>query len=185
MKVAGSTPVARTRLPRKAKSANLLVMSPDGIISLPMTGTIYFAVNWEKLPEVFAAFLTPVVAVTTVYIAIQQYRINRQEYRLALRDRRLKTFEATVELIATVIQTATAKTTDLTQFLAGTIERDFLFGSDVTGYLKTLYDKAVDVHVLSDADGQEQRKRWKATLVWFSGQDEEARKVFGKYLTFK
>ena len=69
---------------------------------------------------------------------------------------------------------------DLTKFLVETSERDFLFGSDVTAYLKTVYDKAVDLYALADAKGEEQIAQWKAAVLWFSGQSEEARKTFVK-----
>jgi len=141
-------------------------------------------IDWEKLVHVLAALLTPLIAVITVYIAWQQYKINKGQFRLALRDRRLKVFEATIELIATVLRTAKVEQADLTKFLVGTSERDFLFGSDVSAYLKSVYDKAVDLYALADAQGEEQTAQWKEAAKWFSGQSEEARKIFGKYVAF-
>jgi hypothetical protein len=47
-------------------------------------------IDWEKVVRVFSAFLTPVIAITTATIALQQYLLNRNQFRLALLDRRLK-----------------------------------------------------------------------------------------------
>jgi hypothetical protein len=142
-------------------------------------------IDWEKVVRVFSALLTPLIAIITIYIALQQYKINREQFKLALRDRRMKVFEATIELIVAVLRTAKVEQTDLTKFLVGTSERDLLFGSDITDYLKTVYDKAVDLYALADAAGEEQKAQWKAAVMWFSGQSEEARKKFAKYIAFK
>ncbi|SRR5260221_4893508 len=150
------------------------------ILAMHFTCTI----DWEKVVRVFSALLTPLIAIIAAYVAYQQYKVNRNQFRLTLRDRRLKVFEATIELIVAVLRTSKAEQADLTKFLVGTSERDFLFGSDITDYLKTVYDKAVDLYALSDARGEEQIAQWKAAVLWFSGQSEEARKKFAKYVAF-
>jgi hypothetical protein len=129
--------------------------------------------------------LTPLIAIITAYIAVQQYKLNRAQFKLALRDRRMKVFEATIELIVAVLRSAKVEQTDLTKFLVGTSERDLLFGRDIGAYLNDVYDKAVDLYALVDAKGEEQIAQWKAAVGWFSRQSEEARKKFAKYIAFE
>jgi hypothetical protein len=148
--------------------------------------------GWEQvvkvltgLVSVFSALLTPVIAVVAVYIAWQQYKTNKNQFRLALFDRRSKVFNSTGELIATVLRLARVEKADLTKFLWETRESEFLFGSDIAAYLHELYGKASDVYSLEAATDEEPRKHRVATLLWFSGQGDEAKKKFGKYMAFR
>jgi hypothetical protein len=145
-------------------------------------GHLACTIDWEKVVRVFSALLTPLIAIIAVYIALQQYKVNKGQFKLALRDRRKDVFEATIELIVAVLKTAKVEHADLTKFLVGTSERDFLFGSDINAYLNNVYDKAVELYALTDAKGDEQIAKWKAAVLWFGGQAEEARKKFAKYI---
>jgi hypothetical protein len=49
--------------------------------------------------EVFQAMLTPVIGITTAYIAWQQYRIAREKARVERYDRRVKIFKETMLFI--------------------------------------------------------------------------------------
>lgn len=141
-------------------------------------------IDWEKVVRVFSAFLTPVIAVTTATIAIQQYLLNRNQFRLALLDRRLKVFEATIELIATVIRTSRVDQPDLNKLLIGTSERGFLYGSDVASHLDGIYNKAVEIQAIGHPVPQGQAHQHQAAVTWFSGKTEETRKAFSKYVAF-
>jgi hypothetical protein len=147
-------------------------------------GLLACTIDWEKVVRVFSAFMTPLIAIIVAYIALQQYKVNRGQFKLALLDRRMKVFEATIELIVAVLRAGKLEHTDLTKFLVGTSERDFLFGSDINVYLKNVYDKAVELYALTDAKSDQQIAQWKAAVLWFSGQSEEARKKFAKYIAF-
>jgi hypothetical protein len=60
-----------------------------------------------------------------------------------------------------------------------------LFGADIAAYLHELYGKASDVYSLEDATDEGPKNQRKAALKWFSGQGDEAKKNFGKYMAFK
>jgi hypothetical protein len=74
---------------------------------------------------------------------------------------------------------------DLKEFLWDTKESEFLFGSDIKAYLHELYGKASDVYALENPVDDEQRSLRKETLKWFSGQGDELKKKFGKYMAFR
>jgi hypothetical protein len=143
------------------------------------------AIDWGKVATVVSAFLTPVIAITTATIAYQQFRLNKNQFRLALLERRLRVYEATIELIATILKTATVVQDDLTKFLVGTSERDFLFGKDVSDFLDGVYGKAVDLYAVGHPAPPAQVPQWNAAILWFSGKTEDARKAFSKYIAFR
>ena len=143
------------------------------------------SIDWEKVVRVFSALLTPVIALLATYIAWQQHRTNRNQFRLALLEKRLKVFNGAGELISTVMRKAKIDTDGLSKFLWETREGEFLFGPDITAYLSELYGKAADVHVFEDAPDQESKNQRKQALLWFSGQGDELKKKFGKYMAFK
>lgn len=142
-------------------------------------------IDWEKVVRVSSAFLTPVIALVTAYIAWQQHKTNKNGFRLALFERRLKVFNSATELIFKTIEDADIQIPDLKQFLWDSRESEFLFGADIAGYLKELYDRAANLHVLSAANNPETAAAQTQVLHWFSGQGDEAKKRFGKYMAFK
>jgi hypothetical protein len=67
--------------------------------------------------DLFAALLTPVIAIVTTYIAIQQYCANQLRLRHDLYDRRLALYNAVAEFIANVMQSGTANRAQLVTLL--------------------------------------------------------------------
>jgi hypothetical protein len=143
------------------------------------------SIDWEKVVKVFAALLTPTIGCLAVYIAWQQHKTNKNQFRLALLDRRAKVFNATGELIGRILRRGKVYNEDLMQFLYDTRENEFLFGPDIAAYLHELYGKASDIYSLEDAVDEEPKKQRIAALKWFSGQGDEAKKNFGKYMAFR
>jgi hypothetical protein len=144
---------------------------------------ILHAVDPEKLVGVFAALLTPTIAGIAVYIAWQQHKINRGQFRLALLERRFRVFDATGELIATVLRQGRVSAEDLQKFLWETRDNEFLFGADIKAHLDEVYKQASSVYALEGA-GPNAAERV-AALKWFVGQYEEVKQKFAKYMTFR
>jgi hypothetical protein len=141
--------------------------------------------DWEKVVPLLTAMLTPAIALLAAYIAWQQHKTNRNQFRLSLFERRYKLFDSTSKLIATVLKRGKIANTDLEEFLWDTKESEFLFGNDIKTYLAELYDKAVDVYSLEAAADDPQKEKRKQTLLWFSGQGDEIKKRFGRYMAFR
>jgi hypothetical protein len=110
---------------------------------------------------------------------------QQNQFRLALLERRLKVFDSTAELIGKVLRQAKVNLSDLSEFLMGTDQREFLFGSDIAAYLDEVYGKASDFHALEGAADEEPKQKRMAALKWFSGQGDEAKKKFSIYMAFK
>jgi hypothetical protein len=141
--------------------------------------------DWEKIVPILSAMLTPAIALLATYIAWQQYKTNRDHFRLGLFKRRSKLFDSTGKLIGTVLGRAKVTDADLKEFLWDTKESEFLFGSDIKAYLHDLYGKASDLYALENPADEEQKNQRKQTLLWFSGQGDELKKKFGKYMAFR
>src|SRR5882724_9242365 len=107
----------------------------------------------ENLLKLLAGALTPMIAVVTAYIAIQQYRTNKRKaesdmrfaqskQRLDLYDRRLSVFNAALDFIATVQHMPTEKSHEpLFTFHRAISESYFLFDQDLLDYLQLLKAK--------------------------------------------
>jgi hypothetical protein len=141
--------------------------------------------DWGKIIPILSAMLTPAIALLAAYIAWQQHKVNRNQFRLGLFERRYRLFDSTGKLIGTVLGRGRIVDADLKEFLWDTKESDFLFGADIKTYLNELYSKASDVYALENPVEEEQREKRKQTLLWFSGQGDELKKKFGKYMAFR
>jgi hypothetical protein len=142
------------------------------------------SIDWEKTAGIVSALLVAVIGVITSYIAWQQYITNRRQLRLALFDRRLVLFNATVDFIQIIFRNARVDLEDIFKFDSETRDLEFLFGPEIAEYVKTVRTKAIDL-LENDAPptADEVRSR-RDSLLWFTGQFDEAKKKFGKYMAF-
>jgi len=145
--------------------------------------------------DIFSVFLTPVIAILAVYIAWQQYRINRYKVRIDLFDRRYKIFDTLMNLLGHIAQRGDIADEKLNEFLRSTKESEFLFKKDIPEYLDEIYKNAVDLHCQEEMLKSQQlpiglkrnevvEKRGKI-FDWFTSQFDISRKRFAKYLNFK
>lgn len=167
-----------------------------GIPMLFAAGWLGLALKFEiarsHILQVFSALLTPIIAIVTVCILWQQKNVadqrqktNRNQFRLALLEKRLNVFNGAGELVATVLRTGKIDSDALQKFLWETREKEFLFGTDITAYLDELYKRASDVYTYENPQAPEQAEQRKKSVLWFSGQYDELKKQFMKYMAFK
>lgn len=144
--------------------------------------------------DLFAA-LTPVIAIVTTYIAIQQYRANQLRLRHDLYDRRLALSNAVAEFIANVMQSGTADRAQLVTLLQKTRESFFLFGKEVSDYITDMYKKGVDLeyyekqlhHANLPVGGERTRiaHQQAELLKWFGKQFDVIQSMFAKKLALE
>ena len=145
--------------------------------------------------DVLAALLTPVIAIVTTYIAIQQYRANKIRLRHDLYDRRLLLYNSVAEFISHVVQAGAPDRTKLILLLRKTRESYFLFGKDVSDYITDLYKKGVDLefyekqlHQANLPVGGERTgiaNQQAELLKWFSSQFDVIQAMFAKTLSLQ
>ena len=158
--------------------------------------TIVAGLTAEKIIGYLSALLTATIAVTTAYIAIQQYWLQLLASRRELFDRRLVVFNATLAFLGQIYRDGSPNDESLRKFNIEIGTAPFLFGSDVAEYLEELHKRAIDL-MSAEAHAEIQIKapqtvsyedRKKAVdyrrrqFDWFQEQLKIARGKFRPYL---
>ena len=150
--------------------------------------------NWDLIVRVFQGLLTPVIGGVAVYIAWQQFRSNRSKLQLDVYDRRLRIYQELLDLLRAVMRNADASWDDLGKFVRGTAEADFLFGDDISTYLRDIHLRCVKLRTANAQyldytqeippgyDHTKVVEEIHAALNWLIQQDEIAKSKFRPYL---
>ncbi len=149
----------------------------------------------QQIINFFSAFLTPLIAITMVYIAYQQWQTNKLKLRKDLYEQRLSIYKSTIELVYTVISLRYANNDQIIKYARGTSNNVFLFGDEINEYLLKINKKALRLKHASESiqrlsnkvDRDTKRIEEQATVEneifsWFSNQPENVEKMFKKYL---
>jgi hypothetical protein len=131
------------------------------------------------------ALLTPVTAGIAIYIAYIQAKTARNKLKFDLFERRFKVYEAASDLRNLIVSNSSCDQHSYGKLLSSTLNARWLFCEATVNYVKTLQEKAFELHnlnapndELSDADRQK-----KSDLVrWFNAQQNEMENVFDRDL---
>lgn len=144
--------------------------------------------------QILQGLLTPVIGLTTLYIAWQQWKANQRKAVLDRYERRLAIYQRVVEMLRLIVREFKPEIHDLMKFSADTAEADFLFGDDVPKYLNEIYTHGIDLHTARAEyrdflqpvpEGYDHQKVVEAMTreeKWFVGQFAVAKEKFKKYL---
>lgn len=140
----------------------------------------------------FGAIATITVGFAAAFVSILQWRLAKRKLRLDLFDRRYKVYEGTRKFLSVILRDATFKDADLFEFYAATSDAEFLFGDDITRYLKEIRVRAVDMrtheHIFRPLPvGEERSKHVEANadqLMWLGNQLAELKRPFLPYMSF-
>lgn len=144
---------------------------------------------------VLQALLTPVIGITTAYIAWRQWRGARYRLRMDQYERRLRIYQAVVAFIPLVVRDFKPTVQDIMQFPPKTAEAAFLFDKDIPDYIDEMFKRALELHA-AHADYRDMFQPFKpnepdqakvvakitATEEWFGKQITVAKDKFKKYL---
>ncbi len=106
--------------------------------------------------EIFAALLTPTIAIVTTYIAVQQYRNNRLKHRLDLYDRRMAIYKSARQFLYEFFNRpggVAGKTQTL--FFEHVQESYFLFDKNIHELLVEIYMKHKELEHLGKVSKSE------------------------------
>ena len=92
---------------------------------------------------ILQGLLTPVIGLTALYIAWQQWKTNEFKLKLERYERRLRIYQEIVAILAQVQQQFKPEIGDLQKFLSATAEADFLFGPEIAEYRDEIFKRAV------------------------------------------
>lgn len=144
--------------------------------------------------QILQGLLTPVIGVTTAYIAWQQWKMNRQKSILDRYERRLKIYQRIVEMIRLIAKDFKPDIQDLLKFSADTAEADFLFEEEIPTYINEIFKHGVSLNtanfeyrdftqpIPAGYDHQKVVDALTTEEKWFVEQLPIAKKKFKKYL---
>jgi hypothetical protein len=145
-----------------------------------------------EMTQTVAALLTPVIAVITTYIAIEQHRINRLKVRLDLFDKRYAIYQGVKKFILFVCHKGNASDLALSTFNEETQDAFFVCGRRVERYIDELRSKAARLMYLEKeierTPAEPVGARTDLTSeaadlrIWFGHQLGESKTVFRRYL---
>lgn len=92
--------------------------------------------------EVLKGLLTPVIAFTTVYIACQQYQVNKRKFEFDRYERRIQIYREVRAVLLRVQRDFKPEITELQNFIAATAEADFLYGPEIAAYGDEIFKRA-------------------------------------------
>lgn len=148
----------------------------------------------EEIARLGSAFLTPVIAIVTTYIAWQQWKTNRQKLVTDRYDRRLRVYEEVRKILSIILRDAEASKKDLLMFRTSVSEEDFLFGTEVITYIDEIYRRGLNLwrwnqehrdctqEIPEGYDHNKVVEEMHKELAWLSEQFEPAKNMFKKYL---
>ena len=135
--------------------------------------------------QIFQGMLTPVIAVVAVYIAYQQWKVNKRKYDLDRYERRLRIYQCVVGMLRLIMRDAKPEIPDILKFGSDTAEADFLFPEEISTYINEIYTHAAKLHAARaqiQIDSPDFRDALTHEEAWFPGQYDVARTKFKKYL---
>lgn len=97
----------------------------------------------QVITQLLSSFFTPLIAIIAAYIAYQQYRTNKQKLKLDMYEKRFKVFLGLQTLLVHVLENGNVSDEALQYFQISTSESAFIFGKDISDYLKSIRDKSI------------------------------------------
>ena len=149
--------------------------------------------------DTMSALLVPLIAIIGIYIAYQQYRINKQRLRHETYERRLAVYKAVQRYLSEILRDGKTSYDRALQFNSEASEATFLFDQSVQQKIDEIYLKSIDMvanyEKMYPSDGSqglpvgddrsEVAKINTELLKWHINQLKESRPFFAKKLGLK
>ena len=145
-----------------------------------------------KVIEILSALLTPVIAVVTTYIAIQQFRTNQAKFKLEMFEKRYAIYSEIKTYIQLSVREGTVTHGAILELNEQTHDVFFLFDESVDRYIAELRSNGARLiylnSCLSDQAlgiGEERSRLAEESAqihTWFGAQLEQAKQVFKRFL---
>lgn len=149
----------------------------------------------DVMVKLAPAFVALVVGSFGAYIGFNQYRTNRDKLRLDLFEKRLEAYEKLQEYFNCLLRDARVDDKTIPILAEARYKSLFLFGSEITGHINEVWDKAIEMRLLdlklygSKAlpVGEERNRvcdKESELLQWNFDQQKDSPKRYAKYLKF-
>lgn len=144
--------------------------------------------------QTLSALLTPLIAISTAYVAYQQWKLARRKWRLDLYDKRFETYRVVTAFISLICRQGKWTDDEWWEFIRAANRNEFLFGAEVRGLIEQLRVKALrkteleaTIQTMLNEPNPDGRKRLaeeaRETADWFGKQFDVAKALFGEYLS--
>ena len=149
---------------------------------------------WQAWQAVdFWKLLTILTAAFVAYVAYQQFRLGRERFKLDLFEKRLAVFVAARLLLTHALRNANVTLEQLFEYRASTGQATCLFDDDITDYLRSLDEKALELLTLTEtmkplpvgAERSKAARDISETTKWLLNQLPQLKTRFGPYLKFR
>ena len=146
---------------------------------------------WIKMMNVIPS---TVIAGIAVYIAYQQYNMNKNHFRLALFDKRFKVYEGVMKFLAQIFHGGKVKESDYQDFRWNTKDIVLLFGDEMKDYIQEIGKNALELQAINEGfntgllvgdEFKENRRKHLELITWFTEQHSIAVDKFREYMQFK
>lgn len=145
---------------------------------------------------ILQGLLTPMIAIVTTYIAVQQYRASMLKMRIDRYDRMLKIYQETHKFITLVTSESDLEIRQLFEFETATAEADFIFPPEIRVYLNEIFTRANKLRVANRLydkyesqvtpprgyDHEINCETMHEHLMWFTDQPQVAKNKFKPYM---
>ena len=146
--------------------------------------------NQKDWIDILTALLTPTIALSAIVVAVVQCKINRKRLKNEYFNRRIAIYETIKDYIGHVWTNGDIERDTEYIFLCNSGNVFFLFGSDIEEYVKEIFDKSTDLHVLKKMESRLSGDRLENNLVkqsviksWFGEEIKSGlQERFKKYL---
>lgn len=145
-----------------------------------------------NLINVLSALLMPAIVLLGMYIAWQQYKINKNRLKLELFNRRYKVYDALMNIFSSVLREGKLSREIFLEYSHFINEGKFLFSTDIAEYLDKAYNKInmLSAHMnllenLRSIDDKNMERITKDVFeiqTWISGEFPKAADRFEKFL---
>lgn len=118
-----------------------------------MTNTLHIVVDSLPATEsswvtVFSALLVPAITIIGVYIAYQQYQVNKSRLRHETYERRLAVYKCVQRYLSEILREGKTTYDKALKFYSEASEAAFLFDPSVQEKIDLIYEKSIDMEAV-------------------------------------
>lgn len=150
--------------------------------------------GWITAVQVFAAALSPIIAVAGTWFALQQVRINKNKLKLDRFDRRFEVHEAAMTFAASIVADGDMTVAAFTDFSVKSRGARFLLDEEIADYMKELGTTAIKLRgvlrslknpSITDHQRAQYADRIGEITKWFEQQLDVIPERFAPFLSVK
>lgn len=139
-----------------------------------------------------SSLTTPLIAILGIWIAYQQYKLQRYKLRKDVSEARIAIFFAVKNLLQSGLKQNNPDIEAVDEFNLAVAGSTFLFGPEITNYLDTLRERYLEMWSIAEqkkendfTNAVEEKEKLiikRDHKKWMREQLEDAEKLFKKYL---